>query len=112
MILFQFKDMTPEVITIRNALARTFEDTEADGGVASSSAPEESGESYESMITRFLDRQEWTQCVLYFRQHRSAIIREYEDICDRDDDIHTILNIYCKRKMMERPGKKPTLTYL
>ncbi|XP_045464267.1 protein furry isoform X2 [Harmonia axyridis] len=100
-----FKDMTPEVLTIRNALARTFEDTEADGGVASLSTLEENNESYDSTITRLLDRQEWTQCVLYFKQHRSAIITEYEDICDRDDDIHTILNIYCKRKMMERPDQ-------
>lgn len=104
--VFQFKDMTPEIITIRNALARTFEDTEADGGVVSSSVLEESDESYETIISRFLDRQEWTRCVLYFKQHREAIISEYGDICDPDDDILTILNIYHKRKMSERQGEK------
>ncbi|KAK9877860.1 hypothetical protein WA026_020090 [Henosepilachna vigintioctopunctata] len=100
----EFKDITSEIINIKNALVRASEDTEADGGVPSSSQASgelASGESFESSFVSLLDKGKWTQSIIYLKQHRSAIIKEFEDILDTDDDILMILNIYCRRKVMD-----------
>ncbi|KAL3276200.1 hypothetical protein HHI36_020918 [Cryptolaemus montrouzieri] len=101
-----FKDMTPQIISIKNGLVRASEDTDADGGVASSSLCGEDAtaeEGFDLTIVKLLDKEKWTQSVLYFKQHRSAILKEFEEIRDSEDDIVTLLNIYCRKKILEKP---------
>ncbi|KAF2884642.1 hypothetical protein ILUMI_21529 [Ignelater luminosus] len=103
----QFRDVTAEMILIRNALHRAIEDTEADGGTptpVSSAAPSPAPvniEDLEISLQDLISNEKWSGAISFVKHHRGHLSREME--AEASDDISLILNVYCKRIVQERP---------
>lgn len=108
--VFQFKDVTVEAITIKSALARAIEDTEADGGTptplatTSASPAPSSAEELEGALYDLIVNEKWSNCVSFIKQHRGQLNGECETYTENDNDVSVILNVYCKKFVQDRPG--------
>ncbi|CAH2001764.1 unnamed protein product [Acanthoscelides obtectus] len=98
-----FKDVTGDVINIRNALLRAYEDTDADGGIASALSGAVSSENLLSNICKLIENEKWISVILYFKVNKEEFVKEFEELCDKDNDLNSILNIYCKKLVQEKP---------
>ncbi|CAH1110307.1 unnamed protein product [Psylliodes chrysocephalus] len=99
----EFKDVTGDIMLIRNALTRAYEDTDADGGISSTIAGSVSSENLLFNLCRLIENEKWTSVILYFKCNKNEFIKEFDDLCDRDNDVLSILNIYCKKLVHDKP---------
>lgn len=98
------------MLTIKTALLRAIEDTEADGGTptpvssaAASPAPS-NAEELESALLELLSNEKWSSAVSFVKHHKGQMNRENETNADADDDVSFIVNVYCKKAVQDRPG--------
>lgn len=99
----EFKDVTKDIESIKNALARTLEDTDADGGISSSV----SGITSDNLVMnlcKLIENERWTSTILFFKCNKEEFWKENEDLVDRNNDVITILNIYCRKLVTDKPG--------
>nr|XP_023011562.1 protein furry [Leptinotarsa decemlineata] len=99
----EFKDVTSDIMSIKNALTRAYEDTDADGGIASAMGGCVSSENLLSNLCRLVENEKWTSVILYFKCNREEFMKEFEELCDKDNDVISILNIYCKKLVHDKP---------
>lgn len=62
-------------------------------------------ESVLSNLSRLIENEKWTSVILYFKCNREDFLKEYEELCDKSNDVISILNIYCKKLIHDKPGK-------
>ncbi|KAJ8924572.1 hypothetical protein NQ315_000721 [Exocentrus adspersus] len=98
-----FKDITGDILIIRNALTRAYEDTDADGGISSSMGSLTNTESILSNLSRLIESEKWTSVILYFKFNRDDFFKDYEELFDKGNDVISILNIYCKKLCHDKP---------
>lgn len=99
------KDITGEILSIKHALTRAYEDTDADGGIATALSGFVSNENLLLNLGNLIENEKWTSVILYFKCNREDFLREYDDMCERENDVLSILNIYCKKLVHDKPGK-------
>lgn len=99
------KDVTADILSIKQALTRAYEDTDADGGIATALSGFVSNENLLSNLSNLIENEKWTSVILYFKCNKEDFLREYEEMCERENDVISILNIYCKKLMIDKPGK-------
>ncbi|XP_071055767.1 protein furry isoform X2 [Onthophagus taurus] len=105
----QYKDVTGEIISIKSALARVIEDTEADGGTptpvsstAASPAPT-TLEELENSLYELITNEKWQGALSLVKHNRGQFCSDREATMEIEDDIVLILNSYCKKLITERP---------
>ncbi|CAH0545977.1 unnamed protein product [Brassicogethes aeneus] len=98
----EFKDVSLDILNVKNALARASEDTDADGGISASV----SGISNDNLIQnlcKLIENEKWTSVILFFKCNRDEFWRDNEAVCDRNNDVMSILNIYCRKLVHDKP---------
>ncbi|XP_072390599.1 protein furry isoform X1 [Diabrotica undecimpunctata] len=98
-----FKDVTGDMMSIRSALTSSYEDTDADGGISSAMFGRVSSENLISDLCGLIENEKWTSVILYFKCNKEEFVKEFEELCDRENDVLTILNIYCKKLVHDKP---------
>lgn len=87
-------------------MTRAYEDTDADGGIATALSGIISNENLLLNLSNLIENEKWTSVILYFKCNREDFLREYDDTCERESsDVLSILNIYCKRLVLDKPGR-------
>ncbi|KAF5278113.1 hypothetical protein FQR65_LT03629 [Abscondita terminalis] len=103
----QFRDITPEIVLVRNALTRAIEDTEADGGTPTPvssmcvSTTPTSIEDLEVTLQELINSEKWSNVISFIKNHRDQLCQDFDS--ESYDDISLILNLYCKKMVQERP---------
>lgn len=92
------------MLSIKQALTRAYEDTDADGGIATALSGFVSNENLLLNLSSLIENEKWTSVILYFKCNKEDFVREYDDLCERDNDVVSILNIYCKKLVNDKPG--------
>ncbi|KAL1517075.1 hypothetical protein ABEB36_000886 [Hypothenemus hampei] len=98
-----FRDVSPEIITIQAALTRALEDMEADGGVSPSIMGLVTSDNLINNLCKLIDHEKWTSVVLFYKCNKDVFIRGNTDICDSFNDVLSILNIYCRKLVNDKP---------
>ncbi|CAH1170054.1 unnamed protein product [Phaedon cochleariae] len=98
-----FKDVTMDVLSIKHALTRAYEDTDADGGISSGVTGSVSSENLLANLCRLIENEKWTSVILYFKFNKEEFMKEFDELCDRENNVITILNIYCKKLVHDKP---------
>ncbi|KAG5899999.1 hypothetical protein JTB14_009086 [Gonioctena quinquepunctata] len=98
-----FKDVTQDIMTIKHALTRAYEDTDADGGISAAMGGSVSSENLLSDLCKLIEKERWTSVILYFKVNREEFLKEFDELCDKDNDVISILNIYCKKLVNDKP---------
>lgn len=91
-------------MSIRHALTRAYEDTDADGGISSAISGCVSSENLLLNMSKLIENEKWTSVILYYKCNKDEFFKEYEELCDKDNDVLSILNIYCKKLVHDKPG--------
>lgn len=85
---------------------------EADGGVTSSVSGIVTSDNLIDNLCMLIDNEKWTSTVLFYKCNKEAFLRESEDVGDRNNDVLSMVNIYCRKLVTEKPGKFIFLTKL
>lgn len=99
------KDISADILSIKQALTRAYEDTDADGGIATALSGFVSNDNLLLNLSSLIENEKWMSVILYFKCNKEDFVREYDDLCERDNDVVSILNIYCKKLVDDKPGK-------
>lgn len=99
------KDVTSDILSIKNALVRAYEDTDADGGISPALSGIIGSENLLINFVKLIENEKWTSVILYFKCNRDEFFKEYDDLCDKDNDVISVLNIYCKKLVHDKPGE-------
>ncbi|XP_057665202.1 protein furry isoform X1 [Diorhabda carinulata] len=98
-----FKDVTPDVLSIKHALTRAYEDTDADGGISSVIVGCVSSENLLLNLCRLIENEKWTSVILYFKCNKEEFVKEFYELCEKENDVISILNIYCRKLVHDKP---------
>lgn len=99
-----------DIATIKSALSRAIEDTEADGGTptpissATASPALLNIDELETGLCELIINEKWSNVISFVKHHRGQLVRD-ADSHETEDDITMVLNIYCKKFVQDRPGK-------
>lgn len=85
-------------------MTRAYEDTDADGGIATALSGFVSNENLLLNLSNLIENEKWTSVILYFKCNREDFLRQYYELCEKDNDVISILNIYCKKLVQDKPG--------
>lgn len=97
--------MSGSVLTIRAAITRALEDMEADGGVTSAVTGIVTSDNLVDNLCMLIDKEKWTSVILFYKCNKEAFVRENEEICDKSNDVLSVLNIYCRKLVADKPGE-------
>lgn len=78
---------------------------EADGGVTSSVSGIVTSDNLVDNLCMLVDNEKWTSVILFYKCNKDAFLRENGDICDRNNDVVSILNVYCRKLVGDKTGK-------
>lgn len=92
--------MTVDIILIKNALMRCSEDNEADGGVSPPSTSPTDMNLY-----KLIESEKFSTAIAFYKANKDELLKEMEDLYDSTNDVHTILNLYCKKVIQDKPGE-------
>lgn len=89
---------------IKSALSRAIEDTEADGGTPTpvASPTPINPDDLEAIVFELVGTEKWSAVVSFVKHHREHLLRELD--LETTDDVYLILNIFCKKIVLERNG--------
>ncbi|CAG9770963.1 unnamed protein product [Ceutorhynchus assimilis] len=99
----EFRDVSPEMHTIRSAITRALEDMEADGGVSPSVSGIVTSDNLVDNLCMLIDNEKWTSVILFYKCNIDVFIRENEELCERGNDVLSIMNIYCRKLVHNKP---------
>ncbi|XP_066250595.1 protein furry isoform X1 [Euwallacea similis] len=99
----EFRDVSPDILTVKAAVARALEDMEADGGVNPSASGIVPSDNLVDNLCMLIDNEKWTSTILFFKCNKDAFLRENDEVCDRNNDVLSIVNIYCRKLVNDRP---------
>ncbi|XP_076272167.1 microtubule binding protein furry isoform X2 [Rhynchophorus ferrugineus] len=97
-----FKDVSGDINNIRTAIARALEDMEADGGVSSVTGLV-SSENLVENLSMLIENEKWPSVILFYKCNKDIFVRENEDICDKNNDVVSILNVFCRKLVNDKP---------
>lgn len=83
-------------------MIRFSEDTEADGGMSPNSLPDARNTS---TLYKLLENEKFGAAITYYRANKEDLMKENDDLSDSSSDVDTILNLYCKKIIQEKPGE-------
>ncbi|RZC34682.1 Helicase C and/or DEAD domain containing protein [Asbolus verrucosus] len=95
----ELKDVTVDVISIKNGLVRCSEDNEADGGVS----PLSTSPNSDMNLYKLIESEKYSAALAFYKANKDDLIKEVEDLHDLSNDVHTILNLYCKKIIQDKP---------
>lgn len=81
---------------------RYSEDAEADGGISPISSP-----LSDVTLYKLIEREKFGAALVYYKANKDDLMKENADLYDWGNDVHTILNLYCKQITQEKPGNMP-----
>ncbi|KAH1002588.1 hypothetical protein HUJ04_008665 [Dendroctonus ponderosae] len=99
----EFRDVSGSILTIRAAITRALEDMEADGGVTSAVTGIVTSDNLVDNLCMLIDNEKWTSVILFYKCNKEAFLRENEEICDKGNDVLSVLNIYCRKLVADKP---------
>ncbi|XP_060535962.1 protein furry [Cylas formicarius] len=104
MKMADFRDYSVDVLAMKGALTRALEDMEADGGITPSVTGVVTSENLVDNICHLVDNEKWTSAILFYKCNKDEFLRENGDVCERADDVTSILNVYCRKLVAEKPA--------
>ncbi|XP_969290.2 protein furry [Tribolium castaneum] len=94
----ELKDVTVDIILIKNALLRCTEDNEADGGVSPPTCA-----SSDTNLYKLIESEKFSAAIAFYKANKDELLKELPDVYDAANDVHAILCLYCKKVIQDKP---------
>ncbi|XP_030765953.1 protein furry isoform X3 [Sitophilus oryzae] len=98
-----FKDVSADITSVKSAVSRALEDMEADGGLTLSGSGLVTTDNLVESLCMLIDNEKWTSVILFYKCNKEQFLKENDEICDRNNDVVSILNVFCRKLVNDKP---------